>query len=89
MITHHYELKDEDLESFKMYLDQLNRYYNASLLRFYGVSHRPPNHFAVILDYKAKSIEKMLKNCEFIDEMQVATIILQILYGVSFLHTHD
>jgi serine/threonine protein kinase len=89
MMTHHYDLKDEELESFKIYLDQLGKYYNASLLRFYGICVKASNQYVVIMDYKPRSIQYMIDNCQFIDEIQVATIMLQLLYSINFLHTHD
>jgi|JI6StandDraft_1071083.scaffolds.fasta_scaffold42169_4 hypothetical protein len=49
------------------YLDQLNCYYNASLVRFYGVCSRPSNQYMVLLDYRQKSLCSMEKNGEFID----------------------
>lgn len=72
-----------------MYLDQLGKYYNASLVRFYGISVKSSNHYMVLMDYKRRSIEYMIDNCQFVDEIQVSTIILQLLYSINFLHTHD
>lgn len=89
MLVHIYELQDSDLEYFLEYLDQLNRYYNASLVRFFGVCTRPGNHFMVLLDHHTKSIACMEEEGEFIDELQVATLSLQLLYSINFLHTHD
>jgi len=43
----------------------------------------------VLLDHRQKSLAVMEQQGEFIDELQVATVVLQLLYGISFLHTHD
>lgn len=70
-------------------MEQLNRYYNASLVRFFGVCSRPSNQYLVLLDMRQKSLADMEEHSEFIDELQIATVMLQLLYGISFLHTHD
>lgn len=42
----------------------------------------------LVFDYHRNTLFDMLTNDMILDNMQIATIILQLLYYANFLHTH-
>ena len=45
--------------------------------------------FYLIFDYHHRTIEQMAENDMIVDNFQIAQIILQLLYLINFLHTHE
>lgn len=42
----------------------------------------------LVFDYHQSTLLDMMENDMIIDSMQVATMVLQILYLIDFLHSH-
>lgn len=98
-MVHEYSAALLDMDSFLLYLEQLNTYYCSYMVRFYGLTIKyspthdkrstPVESYLLIFDYHRSSLTHMLENDLIFDNMQVATIALQLLYYVNFLHSHD
>ena len=91
MLHQYVSVRDQDLDTFVIYLDQLSVYYNNYMVRFYGICLHPqkPSTFYLIFDYQAKSLGQMLDYGQIIDDCQVGAMVLQVLYLIRFLHSHD
>lgn len=87
-----------DLDSFVIYLDQLQLYYCTYMIRFYGVIIRRAKEnigsstalsYSLVFDYHRNNLIDMVENDMVLDSTQIVTIILQILYLVNLLHSHE
>lgn len=97
-MLHEYKVKEIDMETFIIYLDQLQTYYCSSMIRYYGLIikrgrtqenllSQEPLSYLLVFDYHTNSLKEMSDNDLIIDNMQIATFVLQILYLINFLHS--
>lgn len=45
--------------------------------------------YYLIFDYHYKTFQQMMDNDMILDNFQIAQMVLQIMYLVNFLHTHE
>lgn len=93
-MIYEYEGKCIDVDTFVIYLDQLQMFYCTYMIRYYGIVRRRKDGgeqggYLLVFDYHRSSLVDMLDNDMILDSMQIATIILQLLYLINFLHSHD
>ena len=91
MVHQYPSIKSQDLDTFLIYLEQLSTYYNNYMVRFYGISVRSdkPSTYYLIFDYHSRTLAQMQEYDQILDSCQVGTMILQILYLIRFLHSHE
>lgn len=86
-----------DPDTFIIYLDQLQLYYCTFMIRYYGLIFRKPKEnisnsplsYLLVFDYHRTNLVDMVENDMILDSTQIATIILQVLYLVNLLHSHE
>jgi hypothetical protein len=93
-LLHEYKANETDLALFFIYLEQLKIYYCGYLVRFYGISIKygrsgDVQSYLLIFDYWTPTLQQMLEEDMILDNMQIATIALQIAYLGNYLHSHD
>lgn len=93
-MLHEYPGAGLDMDGFMMYLEQLQLYYCTYMARYYGVAIKYGHNkevlaYGLVFDYHRCSLEAMKANDMILDNMQVASMVLQLLYLVNFLHSHE
>lgn len=93
-MVHEYPAQGLDMDSFMMYLEQLQQYYCTYLVRYYGLVVRYGGGkdvlgYGLVFDYHRCSVEQMRANDMILDSMQIAAMVLQVLYLANFLHCHE
>lgn len=97
-MVHEYIVSMLNIDTFIIYLEQLQNYYCNYMVRYYGIAikysrfneNAEPNEplsYLLIFDYSPLNLAQMIQTDMILDNMQVATIILQILYLANFLHS--